>query len=112
MNRVHLSRQLVLEAPERVADGAGGYVEAWVAQGTLWAEVRAGSGRARDGGELSLASVAYRIVVRGAANGSAQRPAAGMRFVDGGRIFAVKAVAERDPNGRFLTCFASEELAT
>ena len=39
--RPHLSRQLVLEDPRRLPDGAGGYVESWSALGTLWAEVTA-----------------------------------------------------------------------
>ena len=112
MNRVHLSRQLVLEAPDRVADGAGGFSEVWVAKGTLWADVRAGTGRAKDGGELSLSAVGLRIVVRGAPQGSAQRPAPGMRFREGTRLFLISAVAERDFAGRFLTCFATEEVAT
>ena len=44
MTAPRLNRILVLEAPERVADGAGGYDETWVAQGELWAVVRLRSG--------------------------------------------------------------------
>lgn len=111
MGQVHLSRKLVLEAPERVADGAGGYAESWIAKGAIWADVQARTGRERDGGEVSLARMAFRIVVRGAPEGAASRPAPGMRFREGQRLFLIEAVAERDPRGRYLTCFAREEVA-
>jgi head-tail adaptor len=45
MTRRFLSRRLVLEAPDRVPDGAGGFSETWVALGHVWAEIaRAGRG--------------------------------------------------------------------
>jgi len=50
-------------------------------------------------------------VVRGAPVGHSTRPRAGQRFVETGRIFHIEAVAERDPRGRYLTCFAEEEVA-
>lgn len=111
MSRVHLSRRLVLEARQRVEDGAGGYIETWSARGVLWADMQARSGRERDGGDLTTAHTAYRIVVRGAPQGAPSRPAPGMRFREGGRAFQIQAVSERDPTGRYLTCFAIEEVA-
>lgn len=109
---VHLSRKLILEAPGQVADGAGGFAETWTARGTLWADVQARTGRGRDGGEVSLATTTYRIVVRAAPVGAASRPEPGMRFREGTRVFGVQAVAERDPRGRYLTCFAKEEVVS
>lgn len=111
MDRVHLSRKLVLEAADRVSDGAGGFAENWIARGVLWADVQARTGRERDGGEVSLARMNYRVVVRGAPRGAQSRPEPGMRFREGSRVYAIDAVAERDPRGRYLTCFASEEVA-
>ncbi|MEQ9693234.1 head-tail adaptor protein [Shimia sp. SDUM112013] len=111
MRDVHLSRKLVLEAPARVPDGAGGFAESWTVLGTVWADIRARTGRKRDGGEVSLSSTAYRIVLRGAPQGAPSRPVAGMRFREGTRLFAIDAVSERDPQGRYLTCFATEEAA-
>lgn len=105
-----LTRPLVLEAPARGADGAGGYVEGWQALGTLWAEVLPGTGREVAGAEVVLSSVAYRIVVRGAAQGAASRPKPGQRFRDGARLFPILAVTERDGAGRYLICFAREEV--
>lgn len=105
-----LSRKLVLEAPERVSDGAGGFNEGWVQIGILWAEVAARTGRETAQGGAPVSRVGYKITVRGARYGSPQRPEPQQRFREGARIFTIQAVAERDPSGRYLTCFAEEEL--
>ena len=110
MKDVVLSRRLVLEAVQRTPDGAGGFSEAWVALGSLWAEVTAGTGGERYSEFLTLSNVAYRIVVRGAPQGAASRPKPEQRFRDGARIFRIAAVTERDGAGRYLTCFAQEEV--
>ncbi len=112
MTAPHLNRALVLEGVARASDGAGGYVETWTVLGTLWAAVRPGAGSDVPGEEQILAAVPYRIIVRGAPSGSTSRPKAGQRFREGARLFPILAVAEADPDGRFLTCFAREEVAT
>lgn len=104
-----LNRELTLEAPVRVSDGAGGFSESWAEIGRLWAEVSARTGRERDGEGLPIAQVGYRIVVRAAPVGSDARPQAEQRFVEGTRVFRIVAVADRDAHGRYLTCFAREE---
>lgn len=104
-----LRRQLVLESPEVLTDGAGGYVHGWIPLGVLWAEVVPRSGRQIAHFGAPVSRMGYRITVRGAAMGSDQRPAAQQRFRDGDRIYTIEAVAEADPNGRFLVCFAQEE---
>ncbi|MDZ4095846.1 MAG: phage head closure protein [Paracoccaceae bacterium] len=110
MKPLDLNRALVLETSVRVADGAGGYVQSWQPLGTIWAEVLPGTGRDVAGEEVVLSSVPYRITVRGAAQGAQARPRAGQRFRDGGRIFAIQAVTERDATGSFLVCFVREEI--
>ncbi len=105
-----LSRALVLEEPMRVSDGAGGFSEGWTALGVLWAEVTARTGRETAMGGAPVSTVAYKIVVRGAPFGATDRPLPEQRFRDGARVFTIQAVAERDPEGRYLTCFADEEL--
>lgn len=110
MNARHLNRALVLEGAVRSPDGAGGFTETWTALGTLWAEVLPGSGSDVLGEERMLSAVPYRLTVRGAPDDSASRPKAGQRFREGTRLFLIQAVTERDPQGRYLTCFAREEV--
>ena len=112
MTVVNLNRALVLEDPQEVADGAGGHVLSWVVLGTLWAEITAATGREVAGEEVTLATVSYRITVRGAVVGAPSRPRPEQRFRDGGRVFMILAVTERDPFGQYLTCFAREEVPT
>ena len=111
MSAPKLNRILSLETAERVPDGAGGYEETWVVQGELWADVRLRTGRETSGEGGSLSSKGYRSIVRAAPFGSHSRPVAGQRFRDGIRIFRIEAVGEHDGDGRFLTCFAEEEVA-
>ena len=110
MKAPHLNRALVLEGVVRTADGAGGFTEAWTVLGTLWAEVLPGSGSDILGEERMLSAVPYRVTVRGAPVGAASRPTAGQRFREGPRLFLIQAVTERDQFGRYLTCFAREEV--
>ncbi|EAR51081.1 head-tail adaptor, putative [Oceanicola granulosus HTCC2516] len=111
MSFPRLNRQLVLEKAIRVPDGAGGYATTWAGIGILWAELEGRTGRARRGAETPLSTTRYRITVRAAPFGAEARPEPGQRFRDEARLFAIKAVTETDPDGRFLTCFAEEEVA-
>lgn len=108
MRGLRLNRALLLEAPQRVADGAGGFAEGWQTLGTVWAEVRPGAGRMAGGIEVAVPVQALRITVRGVPQGHGLRPAPGQRFRDGARIYAIGAVTERDAAGRYLTCAAEE----
>lgn len=111
MADIILSRPLVLEGAVRSPDSAGGFTRNWEPLGVLWADVRPRTGREVAGANLTLARVSYKIVVRGAPQGAPSRPLAGQRFRDGSRIFVIRAVTESRPRGKFLTCFADEELA-
>jgi SPP1 family predicted phage head-tail adaptor len=111
MGLPHLNRKLVLETPERVADGAGGFDETWVALGTLWGEVTVRAGRERRDGLASVSAVGLRIIVRAAPVGALSRPTPEQRFREGTRIYAIRAVAEWDAKGRYLMCTAEEEVA-
>lgn len=103
-----LTRPLVLEDPQRSPDGAGGHTEVWVALGTHWAEVKPLTGRLT-GAALSLQK--YRITLRASPVGSAARPRPDQRLRDNNRVYRIDAVAERDATGRYLTCFAVEEVS-
>ncbi|GGH26054.1 head-tail adaptor [Cribrihabitans marinus] len=112
MKAPHLNRRLVLEAPTRVPDGAGGYVESWAPLGTVWTHVSVrGSGGERAEAGMPVSRTRFRIVLRGAPVGSSMRPAPDQRLTGDGRIYVIRAVAEHDPAGRYLTCFADEEVA-
>jgi SPP1 family predicted phage head-tail adaptor len=106
-----LNRRLVLEEPVRVADGAGGFTQTWIAKGTLWAAVKPGTGRERFGAAASLSSIPYRIVVRGAAHGAPSRPRADQRFREGARVYSILGVSEYDADTRYLTCYSIEETS-
>ncbi len=104
-----LNRQLVLEAPVRVPDGAGGFAESWMPLGALWAHVDARSGRESAGNAMPLSRVSLRITVRAAPETSDARPQANQRFREGQRLFVIQSVAEDDADGRYLVCTALEE---
>lgn len=110
MNAPRLNRKLVLEAAQRLADGSGGHRLTWVALGTLWARIEAGTGRERAGEFVTLSQVGFRITVRAAPPGAPSRPKPEQRFREGTRIFRITAVAEEDPDGHYLTCYAQEEV--
>lgn len=105
-----LNRQLVLEAPDRVPDGAGGFIEVWSELGVLWAQMKPGTGVERAGEFVTLASVPLKITVRAAPEGSPRRPRPEQRFREGTRVFRILAVAEADAGAHYLTCFAREEV--
>ena len=109
MSPPRLTRRLVLETHLLDSDGSGGFVDHWLPVGTLWAEVRAGTGSEQAGPGVPIGRVAYRIVVRAAPPGSPARPRADQRLREGARVFAILAVAERDAGGAYLTCFCEEE---
>lgn len=104
-----LNWSLTLEERQRVADGAGGFSETWVALGQLWGELRTrgvGDGAVAAG---ELHRVRYRIIVRGSAEGELTRPKTGQRFRTGNRVFDIDAVTEMDATGRYLIVWAREE---
>ncbi|SHJ11147.1 head-tail adaptor protein [Wenxinia saemankumensis] len=106
------NRRLVLEAPLRGADGAGGHAGGWRALGTLWGAIDARAGRETGGGGGPLSVVTLRITVRAAPWGSAMRPRPEQRLREGARIFTILAVREEDPRGRLLVCEAREEVSS
>lgn len=106
-----LTRRLVLEEPQRTPDGAGGYAVAWVELGTLWAEVRAGTGREKAVEHLTVSALPVRITVRAAAQGAPSRPRPEQRLRDGARLYRIQAVTESDADARYLVCFAIEEVS-
>ncbi|MBN9887721.1 head-tail adaptor protein [Salipiger abyssi] len=111
MSGPHLNRQLVLEAPVRMPDGAGGLTESWSVLGTLWAEIRPRTGREANGEAGALAVGGFRITVRAAPQGHSNRPVPGQRLRQGGRLFRILTVTEHEPGGMYLICETREEVA-
>jgi head-tail adaptor len=50
-------------------------------------------------------------LTRAAPYGAPDRPKPEQRFREGERFFVIQAVAEDDVDGRYLTCFVTEEVA-
>ena len=104
-----LTRHLTLEAEIKVPDQSGGYDSTWSVVGTLWAEIKAKSGREARGPNTPMSKVGYKITVRGAPVGAPSRPVAGQRLRGHGRTYVIEAVSEYDLDGRYLVCHAQEE---
>lgn len=85
-----------------------GFAQSWAGLGTLWAEVLPGCGR--DAGGEVAAQVPYRITVRAAPVGSEARPKPEQRFATARGYSRFWRWPERDAEGRYLTCFAREEV--
>ena len=111
MSIPQLNRRLSLQDVQRTPDGAGGYTQTWVTLGTIWAQVRAITGRETGVNHLVHSTIQYEITLRNAPSGAPSRPKPEQRFSENGRIYRIVAVVENDPTGRYLTCTAIEEVA-
>ena len=106
-----LNRALILETPERVPDGAGGFQTFWTAIGLHWAHVDTRSAGEVAGVGSAVSVVKMRITVRGAPVGAPSRPKPEQRFREGDRLYQIQAVTDADRDGRYLTCHVTEEVA-
>lgn len=104
----HLNRKLVLESRVLTADDAGGQTVDWVAEGTLWAEVKLQRGAETRVSKRDLSTVNYTLFVRAAPIGSPRRPRPDQRFSEDGRIFSILAVGDDDPEGKYLRVWVQE----
>lgn len=107
-----LSRKLVLEERTRMPDGGGGVVETWTGLGSHWAAMRPLRARESAPGERPVSRVTHELTIRAAPPGSPRRPAADQRFRMGSRLFAIKGVAEADPDGAYLRVWVEEGEAS
>ncbi len=106
-----LNRKVALQTPVTASDGAGGFTTDWQTQGTLWGEMKPGTGREKAVQHMTVTSVPCKITVRAAPEGSPSRPRPEQRFVMGGRVFDILAVTDSDIGGHYLTCFCQEEMS-
>lgn len=116
ISKVHLNRYVHLQKKTRTNDGAGGFYDAWVDCGALWAHIEFKSGQDIDGLVAPLALIKHTIIVRAAVFGAPSRPQPTQRFCEitggGNRIYSILAVSEHDTRGRYLRCLTTEESAT
>ena len=111
MSLPRLTRAMILEAPIRTPDGAGGHQTTWSALGTVYADVKSGTGRQVTDLTAALSKLTCRVIVRAAPIGAPSRPEAGQRLREGARVFRIDAVASYDRGGLYLACFAVEEAS-
>lgn len=112
MTATVLNRRLALQQRVTTPDGAGGFSVTWETVGHLFASVEARRGGERVVGARTLPSVSTLITVRSNPPGDSRRPTTEQRFLDGERVFAILAVSEEDPFGRYLTCWTEEGTLT
>ena len=98
-----LRARLTLETPLDTPDGAGGFTRIWVGGATLAADIVPVRAREGEFGEGHAGLVTHRIVIRGRSG-----IASGDRFTLGARIFEIRAIHDRDEDGRYLTCLVQE----
>ena len=99
-----LRKRVVLEKPVDTPDSFGGFTRSWLSGATLAADIvplRAGEG---EFGEGHAGLVSHRIVIRGRSD-----IASGDRLRLGARIFEIRAIHDRDEDGRYLTCLTREK---
>lgn len=111
MRPPHLRRRLLLEAPDRLPDGAGGFTQTWVIRAEVWAAVTPLPPREVTTQGGSLSQMSSRITLRATPPDHPTRPRPDQRLRDGARIFTILAVTEADAAGRYLTCLCREETS-
>ncbi|MEL6641739.1 MAG: head-tail adaptor protein [Pseudomonadota bacterium] len=109
MSLPRLTRLMVLEAPVRTPDGSGGHTTTWDPQGSIFVDLKPGTGRQATGQIGALARNTMRAIVRAAGVGAPSRPKPGQRLREGTRFFRIDAVAHYDRGAHYLTCFVVEE---
>jgi SPP1 family predicted phage head-tail adaptor len=100
-----LSHRLNLEAPSRTPDGGGGAAVTWALVAEIWAAIRpvsGGEGVAADGVSGRLT---HEIWIR---HRDGVLPE--MRFVEGSRVFDIRAVVDQVERRRFLKCLVEERV--
>lgn len=98
-----LRHGVTLEEPVRVADDAGGANLTWREVATLWADIRARTGKETLEADRLSGRVSVDIFIR---YRTGVVPA--MRFRHGERIFHIRAVLDEDGRRRWLKCLCEE----
>ena len=86
------TRRLILAAPIRTPDGAGGFEVEWEERGALWVDMRMRSGSFRQTEFGRTPRATFRMETHHVPVGEPMRPVPGDRLLDGERIFEVDAI--------------------
>lgn len=98
-----LRHRLVLEELQREPDGAGGFIESWVAVAELSASIRPLSGGESVEADRIAGRLTHEIVLR---HRDGVAPA--MRFRKGARLFQIASVVNLDERNLWLSCQCEE----
>lgn len=92
-----LRRRAVLEQPLDVPDEIGGLLRTWTPVATVWAQVLPLAGVERREGGREETAITHRVLIR-------WRPdvTGASRLVVEGRVLAVHAAVDHDPQRRFM----------
>lgn len=102
----NLRHGLIIEAPLRMADDGASAATSWSFVATVWAAIRAVSGREIVDADGVSARLSHQITIRWRSDLTTA-----MRFHDGSRIFLIHGLRDVDDTRRRLTCLV-EELAS
>lgn len=102
-----MRRQAVLESPQEVSDGAGGYSLSWQEEATLWAEMRPLSGKEKVVADKLQASLTHRVVLRYRDGVTPQ-----MRLQMDGRYFNIRRVINVEERNEFLELLVEEGVGS
>ncbi len=97
-----MRRRVIVEAPQRISDGAGGFMETWAEVAAVWARVSARSGAERVRADRLASVVSHNITIRWRGD---VLPT--MRIKLGQRVFSIIATLE-DERRRILICECEE----
>lgn len=98
-----MRQRIRIEQPVLTPDGLGGATRAWQTVTTVWGEIISGGGNESSrAGQLSSV-VTHRITLRWRADITPE-----MRVVFGTRVFAIRAIIERDGKRRSIELLTEE----
>lgn len=98
-----LRHRLTLEAAADTPDGADGVVRAWTSLGQVWAAIEPVAASDAVVADKRVGALTHRVVVRH------RELTLDHRFRLGGRVFTIRALRDREEEGRFLECLVAEE---
>ncbi|MEL6678276.1 MAG: head-tail adaptor protein [Pseudomonadota bacterium] len=104
----NLNRRMVLETRRTRLDASGETHTVWEPLGTVYVALMRGSGRMTEAGGREVPLNRQRILQRAVAETALSRPRPGDRYRAGDSVFAILAVSDWDPVGRYLQVHVEE----